>query len=299
MLAASGVLGLLLMSAAVGGLMAGDDGGDAGSDGTDSGDASGPDAANDPDAPAVEPMWAGDFSEDGSLESVMPSGPADTPLAQLLFPEMPPPSAEFDEDDAFAHLEESDGAARSFDVLETIPFPGGPDIHCVLGFEHDTDRLILDFEGTEAEAPEITIDLDTLPGSALVNANGTTVALVEGADGLTPDHVEVAMSGMPSNADGSGEEDSNVPDTSLPRPNDGLEFVSDFDRSADQIEILYDPHAIDDPVVEIEDFVDGSGASVLLNGEPVLHVAGAQGLDPDQVILSPSNALSPPPAGTT
>lgn len=69
----------------------------------------------------------------------------------------------------------------------------GFDMPCIRDFDCNVGRLILDFEGTDDEAPEITIDLDTFPGDALVEANGVPVTFVADAADLTPDHVTVEM----------------------------------------------------------------------------------------------------------
>jgi len=61
--------------------------------------------------------------------------------------------------------------------------------------------------------------------------------------------------------------------------------VQDFDPSQDVIEVLYDPDLTPDPDITIEDFLDGTGANVLLDGQIILRVSGAQGLDPATVEL--------------
>lgn len=61
--------------------------------------------------------------------------------------------------------------------------------------------------------------------------------------------------------------------------------VADFDPSEDRIEVIFDPHESPDPTLEVQDFADGSGADIILNGEVILSVAGAQGLDPNMIDL--------------
>lgn len=194
MLAAGGLLGLLLMGAAVGGLMSGAD--DAPDDDASPGD----DAA----APSGE-METGEFGTDQAGN-----------LADLLFGD----GGDIDDFDELADPDailgqldppQSGGSAASdeasygvdlgpdvHDVAATTPFGDGPDIPFVTGFDCDTDRLILDFDGTEDEAPAITVDLESSPGDAVVEANGTAVTLVEGASTLTPQHVDVVMTGLPA-----------------------------------------------------------------------------------------------------
>ena len=65
--------------------------------------------------------------------------------------------------------------------------------------------------------------------------------------------------------------------------------ILDFDPSEDQIQLLYDPIESPDPTIGVEDFTDGSGANILLNGQVVLKVTGAQGLSPSSISLRPIN----------
>lgn len=66
-----------------------------------------------------------------------------------------------------------------------------------------------------------------------------------------------------------------------------LPYFKDFDPSEDVIEVLFDPAENANPVITVEDFEDGTGATVLLDGDPVLQFEGAQGLRPHDVILVP------------
>lgn len=61
--------------------------------------------------------------------------------------------------------------------------------------------------------------------------------------------------------------------------------VEDFDPSEDRIEVVFDPFETPDPILEVLDFEDGSGADIILNGEVILSVAGAQGMDPNMIEL--------------
>lgn len=61
--------------------------------------------------------------------------------------------------------------------------------------------------------------------------------------------------------------------------------VADFDPSEDRIEVIFDPAVNPDPTLEVQDFADGSGANIILNGEIILSVEGAQGLDPNMIVL--------------
>ncbi len=67
-------------------------------------------------------------------------------------------------------------------------------------------------------------------------------------------------------------------------PNDAG-VVSDFDPIEDRIEVLYNPSNNPNPVIEVQDFADGSGADIVLDGQVILSVSGAQGLDPSLIDL--------------
>lgn len=61
--------------------------------------------------------------------------------------------------------------------------------------------------------------------------------------------------------------------------------VTDFDPSMDVIEVVYDPDQTPDPQISVEDFEDGTGAYILLDGEIILNVSGGQDIDPDLIQL--------------
>ncbi|MBL4627846.1 MAG: hypothetical protein JKY00_07385 [Roseicyclus sp.] len=61
--------------------------------------------------------------------------------------------------------------------------------------------------------------------------------------------------------------------------------VEDFHPGEDRIEVIFDAVANPNPVIEVQDFADGSGADIILNGEVILSVSGAQGLDPSLIDL--------------
>ncbi|MDG3041033.1 calcium-binding protein [Roseicyclus marinus] len=61
--------------------------------------------------------------------------------------------------------------------------------------------------------------------------------------------------------------------------------VTDFDAAQDVIEVMFDPALTPDPVITVQDFPDGSGAHILFNGDIILSVSGAQGLDPALIQL--------------
>ncbi|MBF9032893.1 hypothetical protein HKCCE2091_01470 [Rhodobacterales bacterium HKCCE2091] len=119
-------------------------------------------------------------------------------------------------------------------------------------------------DGTYDTGSLFAQDRDT--GDTLLGGDGDDLLLVGGGD--------VAEGGAGADTVRAGfEGPAEVP------------LFRDFDREDDRIEILYDPAAVSDPRVTVEDFEDGSGATVLLNGKAILAVKGAQGIDPSEVVL--------------
>lgn len=290
------------------------------------------------------------------------------------------------------------------DTFEIRPDPAGNALVLVRDFEPGTDQLLLDFEGPEEEAPEITLDIETNPGSTLVRANGIAVTILENVSLTDPGVVEVVMldpgSGSEPGSPGENLEGGEGDDTIS--GGDGADFlaggtgndslsgdagndflfgcdgddtleggegddflqggfgadslvggdgddridgsfshgsgafgptdqdaavtldggdgadvlilgagdtatggagadrfasgdfipvaeqagtVTDFNPAEDVIEVLYDPASVNNPTITVVDFADGSGADIVLDGRVILHVTGAQGLDPAQVEL--------------
>jgi hypothetical protein len=62
--------------------------------------------------------------------------------------------------------------------------------------------------------------------------------------------------------------------------------ILSFNASSDVLELEYTA-SLGVPDVSVTDFPDGTGASIALNGVVVADVAGAQGLDPQSVMLLP------------
>lgn len=311
MLAAGGLLGLLLMGAAVGGLVAGV--GEGAEDDEDPRDAQPDDrpANDDTGSGAGGELLAKDGDhrptrEAGSLAATLfGAGMEDwgtynaTPIHENSDHPTTSPS-EAAAQDAPNPLGQP---AEVYDVVETAPFGPGPDLPVVSGFQPETDRLILDFEGTEDEAPQITVDEHSTSGTAVVEADGVPVVLVHGASAVTAEHVEVVMA--PPSVDAShvgGEDDSLAGSAEMQGTLGGSAgsdsiageavedagaagLVTDFDPARDRIELLYDPAETPDPRVSVVDLPDGTGAAIMLDGETILRVAGAQGLDPALVEL--------------
>ncbi len=101
-------------------------------------------------------------------------------------------------DAEWASLAESSASSGTGDFLEVEDLTGlddGSEVSFVTQFNTDTDELVLEFDGTYDEAPEIEIDHTSEDDAAVVLANGIPVSLVDSAPGLTADHVRVVMSG--------------------------------------------------------------------------------------------------------
>ena len=297
MLATGGLLGLLLMGAAVGGLVTGMDG-----------------SRDDPDTDdrpgdRAETEEAFDLADDADLRADLIDGTGDTDaepprlgvehssLGRLLFGSPPHwEQAHWTEaahqDTRFDAVVQASAASSTpmaaapapiahLDVQDTIILGCNPAIPLVTGFDASTDRLILDFPGTASDAPEITVDLRTSPGDALIRADGMPVTFVAGATTLSTAHIDIVMS----------DADLDMPPGPPPGPAIGsfpaLGVIHHFDPATQQIEIDYDPVVFRNPEIDIRASRDGTGADILLNGEIVLSVAGTRSLDPDLVVLRP------------
>lgn len=296
------------------------------------------------------------------------------------------------------------GPANAFDVTDYTEISGGAKIHVVSEFRSGIDRLILDFDGPQEDAPRISLDIQTSPGDTLIRANGIPVTLLKSLDRAEPEDVEVHMSesytriadladdgfgpqqsaadkgffgwteghglqvanashGTPASEDApsapgeavdlwiadaqteaenatladrsdmapadqpngstalhgsSDAQDQHAsdaggdmgalnsdapgsPDMELPDDNydsvetvEVAEHVSGFNPAFDVIEILFDPELTPDPEVTVEDFLDGTGANILFDGQVVLSLTGGQGLDPAMVELKEIKAAPAP-----
>ena len=149
---------------------------------------------------------------------------------------------------------------------------GGDGSDMLIGVEADYDPALgLHRLLTPAGGPS----LDTLDGGA-------------GDDVLRLGHGDIGIGG-----DGDDlffvQADPVPVDIALPR-------IEDFDPAHDrlvlalpfsqaQIIAAWPETPVHDAEVSVQDFEDGSGATILVNGEAVAHVVGAQGMDPGTIRL--------------
>lgn len=98
-------------------------------------------------------------------------------------------------DSEWASVAADPSSTAFLEVEELTGLEDGSEVSFVTDFDTSTDELVLEFDGTSADAPEIEVDHDSEEGDAVVLANGIPVTLVEGATELTPEHVRVVMSG--------------------------------------------------------------------------------------------------------
>lgn len=140
----------------------------------------------------------------------------------------------------------------------------------ITGFQPGTDRLLLDFHNG-ATLPELSFDMGLEPGSTAVMGNGLLMVMLRAAQGVTTGDVDLRVLPEPELWD-------------QPAP---LDFVESFDPELDVVEVVYQPDHYDRLAVEVVDFADGTGATIWFNDDPILAVRGAQGLAPEDVVLTP------------
>ena len=105
---------------------------------------------------------------------------------------------------------------------------------------------------------------------------------------------------------GIGGEGDDIFEVQAAPPSDAedIPVIEDFDPEHDRLVLAVPfseaqiiaawPNAPEhDADVAVEDFADGTGATILVNGEAVAHVTGAQGLDPGAIQLSGTELIGP------
>lgn len=157
---------------------------------------------------------------------------------------------------------------------------GGDGDDLLLGVESHSDAATgLEWMLTPADGPSH----DILDGGA-------------GDDVLRMGHGDIGIGGE---GDDIFEVQADTPSTEEDVP-----VIEDFDPEHDRLVLAVPfseaqiiaawPNAPEhDADVTVEDFEDGTGATILVNGEAVAHVTGAQGLDPGSIQLSGTQLIGP------
>ncbi|GAB5449417.1 calcium-binding protein [Gymnodinialimonas sp.] len=153
-------------------------------------------------------LFPGEAPEDEQSEAAL----SYTPLDAIELEDEDPSTQEAEAEEAGidSAWTSAEAAAPTADFLEVhtvATFENGEDVAYVDGFDTATDTLVLEFEGQPSDAPEISVEYDAEEDAAIVLANGLPVTLVEGAEGMTAEHVRVVMGG-----DESGLEPQVIPD---------------------------------------------------------------------------------------
>jgi Ca2+-binding RTX toxin-like protein len=99
--------------------------------------------------------------------------------------------------------------------------------------------------------------------------------------GLGDDEIFVGANDVAMGGEG---EDTFIAGTDIPS-SDVAPTILDFNQAEDKLQLTYDPENTPSPVVTVTDFTDGTGADILINGQVVARVIGAQGLDVSAINL--------------
>jgi Ca2+-binding RTX toxin-like protein len=99
--------------------------------------------------------------------------------------------------------------------------------------------------------------------------------------GLGDDEIFVGANDVAIGGEG---EDTFIAGSDIPS-SDVAPTIFDFNPSEDKLRLTYDPENTPSPVVTVTDFTDRTGADILINGQVVARVIGAQGLDVSAINL--------------
>lgn len=203
MIVAGSVLALLLMGLAIDGFVnpvddeADDPSGDSGGEDAQLDESGGGDGLSDllfPDENHDDSRIGGEPLSYIPLDAISPDAVSSDAIEIGAEPE--PEVAEEGAADAEWHNAENVTPTNDFVEIDAVTgIETGGEVAYVEAFDTSTDALVLEFDGTSAEAPEITIDHEMEQDAAVVLANGLPVTLVEGAEDMAPDHVRVVMVG--------------------------------------------------------------------------------------------------------
>lgn len=195
MIVAGSVLALLLMGLAVDGFVnpVEDDADDLPSD--DGGDNEQMNESGGGDGLTDMLFADDDVSDDTSDAAQRSSSPLDFVIADEDEEDVAPAEDESRADTDWATAANTQPDSDFVEIDAVTEIDGGDEVAYVDTFDTDTDSLVLEFDGTTAETPDIEIDHNQEDGGAVVLANGIPVTLVEGAEEMTPEHVRVIMGG--------------------------------------------------------------------------------------------------------
>lgn len=262
------------------------------------------DEENDDTSPELEAEEdLSDPSDEGTglTDLLSANDPAPEPLGYSALDEIEPETQEeaaltAEEDHADDDWTLAEASRDFVDVHAVTAIESGEDIPYVEAFDTGTDTLVLEFEGTAADVPEIDVTYDSAEDAALVLANGLPVTLVEGASEMTTDHVRIVMSEedaltepqvLPAEDEMPGEEETmrdpglNGPQTlSLPT---GPEPITEpaFDRD----DLPRDPGNDDAQTLPISDDIEPTVAEDLSTRDP--GTDGPQTLAVDETLTQP------------
>lgn len=181
------------------------------------------------------------------------------------------------EDEAFeAHAEAIE--LRAFEDAQPTysdeDIPGWGVVTVVGNFISGVDQIVLEFDPSDGPLPLLTFDHTLEDGSTALMGDGRLMAIVRGVTEVRRADVNMLVA-----------EDVSVAECEVGETDKTMPMLENFDPAEDVIEIMYNPTAHPDPKITVEDFADGTGADILLDGKSVLRIAGAQGIDPAEVRL--------------
>lgn len=165
--------------------------------------------------------------------------------------------------DVDAGLETGGDTQNLLDVTETITLSDGTEVPFVTDFESETDILIMEFDGAEDDAPEITVTSNTENADAFVQSNGQTVTVVQDAPDFTEKNISLVMSGI---------------DDGLPGM-DFDEFESDMDSLGENLSDLGSSSDMLDARADIDPAFEAGGADAMMGSFHSDVLTGDEGQD--------------------
>jgi Ca2+-binding RTX toxin-like protein len=176
-----------------------------------------------------------------------------------------------------AGLETPGDGQNLLDVTETTTLPDGSEVPLVTDFDSGTDILVMEFDGTANDAPEITVGSDINGEHRVVEANGQPITVVQDAPDFTEKHISVVMSSVDDGLPGMDAEGlQDVLDDFEADQADGVDATSDI--VANVTDGIPDTEVLDDLFDTIgEDLSDLSSSSDMLDARAGLDPAFGTG----------------------